>query len=114
MINYNVREGIHSEALNCVETLFSPIEKNIVDIFKTYWFVTKAEQIKIGNSTYRYILIKAPVNLADYFNLPSEIIAVFSPYEKLEPRTYDAFDVIRCLFEYCFKLDSVGVVINSM
>ncbi len=60
-INDNVREGIHPFAEEKVKQLFNSNQKEIVTLFKRYWYVTKADIVKIGSSEYNYILIKAPI-----------------------------------------------------
>jgi len=62
VLNENVREGIHPYAEKEVQK-FPNKQQDIVKIFKTYWYVTKAGNISLGASSYNYILIKAPNNL---------------------------------------------------
>ena len=75
--NEQVRPGIHPFASENVKK-FSKTERTIVGIFKRQWYVTKADTVKIGVSEYNYMLIKAPQNLVNQFNIELEIIVVFS------------------------------------
>lgn len=112
-INDNVREGIHAFAEEKVNQLFNSSQKEIVRLFKRYWYVTKADKVKIGSSVYNYILIKAPNYLASLFNITAEIIVVFSDYETFEPRTFDAFDNIKEKLEGGRVENLCGVLISK-
>ena len=94
-LNEDVRPGVHPFAEQRINEVYTTVEKRIIDIFKRYWYVTKADILKIGASDYKYVLIKAPENLANLFNISAEIIVIFSSYEKFEPRTFDAFDNVK-------------------
>lgn len=98
-LNAEVTPGIHPYAQQKVESFFNRAQKSIVSIFKTQWYVTKADHIKLGASEYNYILIKAPQNLVALFNITAEIIVVFSDYDDFEPRTFDVFDYIKNVLE---------------
>lgn len=69
MINEDVNVGIHPYAKEKVDLLFSNTQKEIVQIFKKFWYITKAENRKIGASVYNYLLIKAPVNIWRLFQV---------------------------------------------
>lgn len=75
---------------------FTPSEKQIIQYLgRKYWYVTRAEQLKIAkNSTARVAFIKPTTAITHSFNLSREVIVVFSNYSELEPRTIDAIDSI--------------------
>lgn len=112
MINEDVNVGIHPYAKEKVDLLFSNTQKEIVQIFKKFWYITKAENRKIGASVYNYLLIKAPVNIANLFNLSAEIIVVFSDYEVFEPRTFDAYDNIKNSLELGRVENLCGILVS--
>lgn len=112
-INDTVREGIHPFAQQKVESLFNNTQKELVTLFKRYWYVTKADVAKIGSSEYNYILIKAPNNLAQLFNISAEIIVIFSDYKTFEPRTFDAFDNIKEKLENGRIENLCGVLVSK-
>ena len=93
-LNEKIYSGIHPLADKKV-IHFSEQEQAIINIFKRFWYVTKADSIELGASQYNYILIKAPSALAEEFCLFSEISVIFSAYSDFEPRTLDAFDFLR-------------------
>lgn len=110
--NEQVRPGIHPFASENVKK-FSKTERTIVGIFKRQWYVTKADTVKIGVSEYNYMLIKAPQNLVNQFNIELEIIVVFSSYSKFEPRTLDAFEYINQTLEVGRTEKLCGVLISK-
>ena len=55
-LNQDVHEGIHSFAKEKIDEYFNEPQQRIVNVFKTFWYVTKADRILIGNSEYEYIL----------------------------------------------------------
>lgn len=111
-INVNVTPGIHPFASEKVNMLFSRLENEIVNTFSSQWYVTKADEIKIGASQYKYILIKATPNLYDLFNISAEIIVVFSDYSEFEPRTFDTFDNIKDKLELGRVENLCGVIVS--
>ena len=62
---------------------------------------------------YSYMLLKAPQSLANQFSLSAELIAVFSEYDKLEPRTFDAFDYVKNLLEMGRVENLCGILISK-
>lgn len=112
-LNEDVRPSIHPFASVKVEELFSRGEKSIVNAFSSQWYVTKVDEIKIGASDYKYMLLKAPANIANLFNLSAELIAIFSEYEKLEPRTFDAFDYVKNILETGRVENLCGILISK-
>lgn len=112
-LNEDVREGIHPFAEQKVEEGFSVLEKRIIGVFKKYWYITKADNIKIGSSEYRYILIKAPAYLTNLFNISAEIIVIFSDYENFEPRTFDAYDNVKDRLELGRVENLCGILVSN-
>lgn len=112
-LNLNVTPGIHTFAQQKVNELFGDVEKTIIDVFRRYWYITKADRVKIGASEYNYILIKAPNNLANLFNILAEIIVVFSAYNRFEPRTFDAFDNIKNRLEQGRVENLCGILLSN-
>ncbi len=113
MMNADVREGIHPFAQQNVEKNFNEKEKKIVNVFKKYWYVTKAEMIKIGASDYKYMLIKAPASLTNLLNISAEIIVIFSNYVNFEPRTLDAYDNVKSKLELGRVENLCGVLVSN-
>lgn len=112
-LNEDVRPGVHPFAEQRIKEVFNTVETKIIEIFKRYWYVTKADTLKIGASDYKYILIKAPGNLANLFNISAEIIVIFSSYEKFEPRTFDAFDNVKERLETGRVENLCGVLVSN-
>ena len=113
ILNEEVRAGIHHFAQEKVDKLFSNTEKSIVKKFSSQWYVTKADNISIGASSYKFMLLKAPQSLSREFNLGAEIVAIFSDYETLEPRTFDAFDFVKNHLELGRVENLFGILISK-
>lgn len=113
IINEAVHPGWHQFAQEKVLSLFSAPERKIVEVFKRYWYVTKADTISIGSSEYKYFLIKAPEAIANQFNLSAELIVILSAYMKIEPRTLDAFDFVKDQLEIGRVENLCGILISA-
>lgn len=88
----SVRPGINPQV---ILEHFSKQEKRILDRVSKDWYITNGgKEIWLGRSNYRYVLIKPTNIFQEMFNLDREIVMLFSPYEKFEPRTLDAIDAI--------------------
>ncbi|MHA1676641.1 MAG: hypothetical protein ACTSU6_05625 [Candidatus Njordarchaeales archaeon] len=89
----SVTPGIHP-----MVELYSLTEeqRKIVNRLSKEWFITNSgENINLGKtSQYHYILMRAPDNYREMFNLQQDIIVVFSPYDSFETRTVDALDYV--------------------
>ncbi|MBI9050229.1 MAG: ATP-binding protein [Anaerolineaceae bacterium] len=70
-------------------------EQNILKKLSKEWYITNSgEEFKLGNSIFRYFLMKPTQLFTEMFNIDRELICVFSPYNNFEPRTLDAFDYV--------------------
>lgn len=58
MLNETVKAGIHPIARSKIDALFSKKGKEIARYWGNEWYVTSADSIEIGQSSYRYFLIK--------------------------------------------------------
>lgn len=92
---------------------FSVDERNIVKKLGKEWYVTNGgEEINIGGSFYRYILVKPTYNYQEMFNLEREIVVVFNRYENFEPRTIEAFNHVTNRHS-SLRLDKICSIIIS-
>jgi len=76
-------------------THFTEEERKIIHRISLDWYVTNSgSELSLGpTSVYRYLLIKPIDIFREMFNLEREMVVIFSPYEKFEPRTLDAITV---------------------
>jgi len=84
-----VTPGINPQA---VLNHFTEDERKIIHRISLDWYVTNGgAELRLGpTSTYRYLLVK-PINIfQEMFNVEREMVVIFSPYDKFEPRTLDA------------------------
>ena len=93
---------------------FEDEERKIIDKIGLEFYVTNGgAEIKLGaKSIYRYFLVKPITKFRELFNLKREIVVLFSPYDRFEPRTLDAIDVIPKLHQR-LRIDKICSIIIS-
>lgn len=70
---------------------FNDDEKKIIQFLSKVFYVTSGgEEFTIGDSTYRYCLIKPTEFFNRTFQLTRELVVIFSDYVSFEPRSLDA------------------------
>lgn len=70
---------------------FNDDEKKIIHFLSKVFYVTSGgEEFTIGDSTYRYCLIKPTEFFNRTFQLTRELVVIFSDYVSFEPRSLDA------------------------
>ena len=70
---------------------FIESEKQIVyRLAKVFYVTNGGSLIQIGQSSYKYCLVKPTNEFTEQFNLQREIAVIFSDYSNFEPRTLDA------------------------
>jgi AAA-like domain len=73
---------------------FTPEEQLILKRLSAEWYLTNSgTTLRLGNSEFRYFLMKPTEIFSEMFNIERELIVVFSPYPNFEPRSLDAFDL---------------------
>lgn len=91
----NVRPGVHYTAQEIIDNDFDDKEKEIIRIWAREWYITSAGKRENGKNVYYYLLSKPTDNFQESLDLSLEIIVIFSPYKRFEPRTLDAFELTR-------------------
>jgi hypothetical protein len=86
------RPGIHPQFAT---QHFSPEEQAILRKLSHEWLITSGAPVQLASSRYLSFLMKPTRVFSEMFNVDREIIAVFSPYPRFEPRTLDAFDSVQ-------------------
>jgi len=72
---------------------FGDQERQILSKLQNEWYLTNSgAHLKLATSEYDYFLMKPTTLMSEMFNIDREVIVVFSPYPRFEPRTLDAFD----------------------
>lgn len=90
--NGNTHPGINP--LICLDH-FGKLEKNIIDKLSETFYVTNGGSVlQIGQSIYKYCLVKPTSIFTEQFNLQREIAVIFSDYSSFEPRTLDALSQV--------------------
>jgi hypothetical protein len=97
-----VTPGMHQQVRDV--GVFTPEEWRIVNVLAREWYVTRGGDVWLGpsrerGSSFRYVLMKPTRVYQEMFNLDREIIAIFSSYDRFEPRTFDAIDRIANEFQ---------------
>ena len=57
-MNENVTPGIHPNARAVIDESFSPKENEIAKYWGAEWYITNAGSIELGQSEYKFFLIK--------------------------------------------------------
>lgn len=71
--------------------MFNEDERKIIKSLSVFFYVTSGgEEFTLGESTYRYCLIKPTEFYNKNFQLTREIVVIFSDYVSFEPRSLDA------------------------
>lgn len=106
----DVRQGKNRD---CIFDHFSNEEITIINEFgKEHYITNTGEKIKLSNSNYNYFLFKPAKHFSELFNIELEILALFSNYEKFEPRTLDAYDSINKRYQE-YRIEKVCYVLIS-
>lgn len=94
---------------------FNDEERIIIDKLAGYFYVTNGgRDVNHYNANYRYCLVKLPSDKKNLFGIDFEILLVFSPYEKFEPRTLDIIEKIeKDYINSPFRLDKICTIIIS-
>ncbi len=72
---------------------FGEEERTILSKLTRWYLTNSGAHLQLATSEYDYFLMKPTAMFSEMFNIEREIIAVFSPYPRFEPRTLDVFDV---------------------
>lgn len=94
MINNTTQAGIHFSAESKISAAFTKHERNIVRYWAREWFITFADKIDDGTSSYKYIIVKPTEHIEEALGISREVVVIFSDYDSYEPRTIEAFDII--------------------
>lgn len=87
----SVRPGFHP----AFDThAFSDAERGILQTLSSEFYLTShgGNAVLGKNAQYHYFLLKVPDEYSEEFNLRREIVCIFSPYTKFEPRALDAYE----------------------
>lgn len=84
---------------NVIFDHFNSDERRIIKSFGKVFYVTSGGgEVKVGNSQYRYFLVKPTEYFVSTFNLNRELVVVFVDYVSFEPRSLDAaFEVYKTI-----------------
>lgn len=89
-------------------------ERTIIwTISKTFYVTNAGGEIVVGNSKYKYILIKPTDFFITMFHLSRELVVVFSDYVEFEPRSLDAAAVAMKRVESKVRLERGVYVLVS-
>lgn len=69
--------------------------KIIRKLSKSFYITNGGGSQRVGQSVYRYCLLKFPDEKVQLFGPVNEIIVLFSPFDRFEPRTIDAIEKIQ-------------------
>lgn len=93
-MNENVKAGIHPSARAVIDDSFSQKENEIARYWGNEWYITNAGCIEMGQSEYKYFLIKPTATYEEALSLSREVVVILSAYNDFEPRTLEAFEEV--------------------
>ena len=93
-MNEKVTAGIHPDARLEIDTTFSSKESAIAKYWGNEWYITNAGSVRIGQSDYKYFLIRPTAAYEEALGLSREVVVVLCSYEIFEPRTMEAFEEV--------------------
>lgn len=93
-MNENVTPGIHPNARVVIDASFSPKENEIAKYWGGEWYITNAGCVELGQSEYKFFLIKPTAAYEEALSLSREVIVILSSYDNFEPRTLEAFEEV--------------------
>lgn len=74
---------------------FTREQREVAERFSRYYYLTTSvDEVRIGNSTYRSLLMRPSEDLSTILNVEREIIVLFADYETFEARTLTAYERI--------------------
>lgn len=118
-MNENVTPGIHPNARAEIEASFLPKESEIAKYLGNEWYITNADLIELGQSEYKFFLIKPTATYEEALGFSREVVVILSSYKNFEPRTLDAFEEVYKKFpnnrleRICYVLISADDEIES-
>ncbi len=114
-MNASKKEVTPGKNPSLVTSHFDDKEREIIDKLSEYFYVTNGgRDVKHYRANYRYCLVKLPSNKNKLFGIDFEVLLVFSPYDKFEPRTLDIIEKIeRDYVNSSFRLDKICTIIVS-
>jgi hypothetical protein len=78
-------------------------ERQAIMRFARHFYITRAAESKVGNSSYRAFLMRPTEDVSAVLNVEREIVVLFANYDTFEARTLRAFDLT------CDQFDDVRV-----
>lgn len=96
MNNEEVRPGIHPLAKEIIDHEFSKEEKYIVNYWANEWYITSAGKKSLsGRSDFRFFLAKPIPYIEEAISLSREVIIILSRYKNFEPRSLEAYEIVK-------------------
>lgn len=92
--------GINPNFENKKKTRFQPATWEVIELLARHWYVTEGDDsIQISKSYYDVVFLKPTSSIIEKFNIKREVIVVFSNYPIFEPRSFDAIDKVRAIYQ---------------
>lgn len=109
----DVKPGIHPAAQAAIDEHFTKTQKAIAARWGNELYVTRADQVSVGNSAYEFFIVKPTSNYQEAIGITKEIVVVLSNYSNLEARTLDAYDEVLKLINQDSRIEKICYVLIS-
>lgn len=108
-----VYAGINPRSTRHVKR-FAEAERKIVENLAKHFYVTAGRHdLTIGQSDYHYFFLKFPDSFTETFGTADELIVLFSPFSRFEPRTLDAIEKVQAKHPG-YRLDKISAFVISL
>jgi len=95
-----IKAGINPKFEDKKKNRFQPATWEVIEIFSKHWYITEGDaSIQISKSYYDTIFLKPTNEIIEKFNIEREVIVIFSNYQTFEPRSFDALDKVRAIYQ---------------
>lgn len=108
-----VTPGIHPMAQQRIRDHFSTTQANIIDRWKSEWYISRAGEIKVGNGSYQFCIVKPTHTYQETLGLLKEIVIVLSEYDNFDARILEAYDVVSKLINHETRIERICYVLIS-
>ena len=113
MSNEKVTAGIHPDAKEIMNVLFSDTEKEIVKIWYREWFISFCSNIQYGDVKYNYFLVKPTDALENTLGISREIVVLLHSFDTFEARDLELYEEVYRKFTNENRIERICYAIIS-
>lgn len=108
-----VTPGMHAMARQQIKDHFSTAQVRIIDRWKSEWYVSRAGEIRVGNSPYQFCIVKPTSTYQETLGLLKEIVIILSEYDNFDARILETYDAVSKLINHETRIERICYVLIS-